>query len=78
MIRARPSLPTTGQVVDVQDTGKLKDFASRIAARYPKLNVLINMAGISKAEKLNEAPVSAAQIRPVVGLNSMENPHGQT
>jgi len=44
------------EVVDVQDTGQIKDFASRIAARYPKLNVLINMAGISKAEKLNEAP----------------------
>jgi uncharacterized oxidoreductase len=44
------------EVVDVQDTGKLKDFASNIAAKYPKLNVLINMAGIAKAETLNDAP----------------------
>src|ERR1700677_2413500 len=42
------------KVVDVQNTGKLKDFASNIAAKYPKLNVLINMAGISKAETLND------------------------
>jgi len=44
------------EVVDVQKTGKLKAFATKIAAKYPKLNVLINMAGIAKAEKLNEAP----------------------
>ncbi len=42
------------EVVDVQDTGKLKDFAAAIAAKYPKLNVLINMAGIMKPENLNE------------------------
>ncbi len=42
------------EVVDVQDTGKLKDFAADIAAKYPKLNVLINMAGIMKPENLNE------------------------
>jgi uncharacterized oxidoreductase len=43
------------EVVDVQDTGKLKNFAADIAAKYPRLNVLINMAGIMKAETLNEA-----------------------
>ena len=44
------------ELVDVKDTSKLKDFASAIAAKYPRLNILINMAGIAKAEKLNEAP----------------------
>jgi uncharacterized oxidoreductase len=43
------------EVVDVQDTGKLKDFAADIAVRYPKLNILINMAGIMKPENLNKA-----------------------
>ncbi len=42
-------------VVDVQDTGKLKDFAAEITGKYPALNVLINMAGIMKPENLNEA-----------------------
>ncbi len=41
------------EVVDVQDTGKLKDFAADMAARYPKLNILINMAGIMKPEDLS-------------------------
>ena len=36
------------EVVDLQDTGKLKDFVPNVAAKYPKLNVLINMAGILK------------------------------
>lgn len=43
------------EVVDVQDIGKLKDFAAKISAKYPKLNVLVNMAGIMKPETLNEA-----------------------
>jgi uncharacterized oxidoreductase len=42
------------EVVDVQDVGELKDFASNITAKYPKLNVLVNMAGIMKPETLNE------------------------
>ena len=44
------------EVVDVQDTARLKDFAAEITATHPKLNVLINMAGIMKPENLNEAP----------------------
>ena len=43
------------EVVDVQDTDKLKDFAAEMVAKYSKLNVLINMAGIMKPENLNEA-----------------------
>lgn len=43
------------EVVDVQDTSKLKDFASKITSQHPKLNVLINMAGIMKAEALADA-----------------------
>ena len=44
------------EVVDVQDTGKLKSFASSILAKYDRLNVLINMAGIMKPENLSEPP----------------------
>lgn len=42
-------------VVDVQDSGKIKEFASGIMERYPKLNVVIHMAGIMKPENLNGA-----------------------
>jgi uncharacterized oxidoreductase len=53
VIAANPGM--LSEVVDVQDTGKLKDFAADIAARYPKLNILINMAGIMKPEDLSNA-----------------------
>lgn len=43
------------EVLDVQDIGKLKSFAAEVAARYPKLNVLIHMAGIMIPENLNDA-----------------------
>ena len=43
------------EVLDVQDTAKIATFASDIVTKYPKLNVLINMAGIMKPENLNGA-----------------------
>ena len=42
------------EVLDVQDAVKLKSFATDIATKYPRLNVLINMAGIMKPENLND------------------------
>lgn len=42
------------EVVDVQQTAGLKGFADGLVAKYPELNVLINMAGIMKPENLNE------------------------
>lgn len=42
------------ELLDVQDVAKLKSFATDIAAKYPRLNVLINMAGIMKPENLND------------------------
>lgn len=44
------------EVLDVQDAGKLKSFAAEITAKYPGLNVLVNMAGIMKPEDLVESP----------------------
>lgn len=43
------------EVLDVQDTANLRNFAASLTAKYPALNVLINMAGIMKPENLNEA-----------------------
>jgi uncharacterized oxidoreductase len=36
--------------LDVQDAGKLRGFAEAIVAKYPALNVLINMAGVMRFE----------------------------
>jgi len=41
------------EILDVQDPGKLRAFASDIVAKYPALNILVNMAGIMKPEDLN-------------------------
>lgn len=43
-------------VLDVQDSAKLATFVADVTAKYPALNVLINMAGIMKMENLAEAP----------------------
>jgi uncharacterized oxidoreductase len=49
-------------VLDVQDFGKLSSFVGDVTAKYPALNVLINMAGIMKAENLADSTeVSVAQ-----------------
>jgi uncharacterized oxidoreductase len=42
------------EVVDVAETGGLKEFADGVVARYPTLNVLINMAGVMTPETLKE------------------------
>jgi len=54
--------------VDVQDTARLKNFASSLVARYPKLNVLIHMAGIMKPENLNE-PADDNTINDTIATN---------
>lgn len=46
----------SSEVLDVQDLGRLKSFAAEITAKYPALNVLINMAGIMKPENLADSP----------------------
>jgi len=57
VVAANPGM--LSEILDVQDTAKLKDFATNIVGRYPALNVLINMAGIMKPENLNDAPDSS-------------------
>ncbi len=44
----------TSHVLDVSDPAKLNAFAADVVAKYPALNVLINMAGVSKPENLVE------------------------
>jgi uncharacterized oxidoreductase len=49
-VAAHPGLHS--EVLDVADLGGLDGFASRMAMKYPALNVLINNAGIMLAEDL--------------------------
>jgi uncharacterized oxidoreductase len=37
-------------VLDVRDASEIKDFAHRVVAEHPDLNVLVNNAGVMRAE----------------------------
>ena len=38
--------------LDIEDPAGIKDFAAQVALEYPKLNVLVNNAGIMRAENV--------------------------
>ena len=50
VVAANPGM--TGYVLDVQDTQAIRDFAARVTAEHPDLNVVIYNAGIMAAEDL--------------------------
>src|ERR1700690_3705619 len=49
--RGMQSLP-----LDIEKPGAIGEFAARVTKRFPALNVLINNAGIMRAENLNAQP----------------------
>lgn len=55
--------------LDVEQPGRLQKFASEIIQRFPKLNVLINNAGIMRAENLKTDPVNLADAEAIVATN---------
>lgn len=56
-------------LIDVADRDAISTFASGIIARYPDLNVLINNAGIMRAEDLNAPPHDLADAEATVATN---------
>ena len=54
---------------DMQNLGELPGFAAGIARQYPSLNVLINNAGIMKAENLQEEAENFATAEAIVTTN---------
>jgi uncharacterized oxidoreductase len=55
--------------LDIEDAGKIRPFAAELAARYPALNVLINNAGIMRAERLQAQPDDLADAESIVATN---------
>lgn len=67
LIAANPGM--SASVLDVQNISTLRAFAASTLHQYPKLNVLINNAGIMKPENLTDASDNAATIDSTIATN---------
>ena len=65
--RANPGMAY--HVLDVEDAGAIRDFASRVVKDDPALNVLINNAGIMRAEDLLADPFDLADSEATISTN---------
>ncbi len=54
---------------DIADPVCIRSFATRAAADYPQLNILINNAGIMRAENLTAQPADLADAEAIVTTN---------
>jgi uncharacterized oxidoreductase len=62
--------PGMGSVnLDIEDPANIRSVAAQVATRYPALNVLINNAGIMRAEKLQAQPEDLADAEAIVSTN---------
>jgi uncharacterized oxidoreductase len=55
--------------LDVNDPDAVQKFAARITSEYPSLNVLINNAGIMRAENLRDLPEGLADSEAIITTN---------
>ncbi len=56
-------------VFDVENKAGIRDFAARVCAEYPALNVLINNAGIMRPEDLLHQPDELTDAEAIVTTN---------
>jgi uncharacterized oxidoreductase len=64
---AHPGMVSYG--VDLQDPVELRGFAAQVTRDFPALNVLINNAGIMRAEDLLAQPDDLADLEAIVATN---------
>jgi uncharacterized oxidoreductase len=57
------------QVLDIMDAGAIRTFAADMVRDYPALNVLINNAGIMKAEDMLADPVDLTEAEAMIATN---------
>jgi uncharacterized oxidoreductase len=55
--------------LDIEDPAEIRSFAAKITSDYPALNVLINNAGIMRAEKLLAQPDDLVDAESIVTTN---------
>jgi uncharacterized oxidoreductase len=56
-------------ILDIQDPADIRAFAARVTAKFPSLNVLVNNAGIMRAEKLHAQQPDLADAEAIVTTN---------
>jgi uncharacterized oxidoreductase len=59
----------TSMVFDMEHASGIRSFVPELLAAFPKLNVVINNAGIMRAEKLLEQPEDLADAEATVATN---------
>ena len=59
------------RVLDIDDAAALKAFAGQVVQDYPALNVLINNAGIMRAENLLAEPLDLADAEATITTNML-------
>lgn len=65
--KANPGMQSIS--LDVENAQAVEEFAAGVVKRFPKLNVLINNAGIMRAENLNADPVSLKDAEAIITTN---------
>lgn len=67
IISAHPGM--IGKQLDVRDLDKITLFVKDISEHYPELNVLINNAGISRAEDLTSDSIGLSDAHSIIETN---------
>lgn len=65
--KANPGMQSI--VLDVENAHAVRSFADEVVKRFPKLNVLINNAGIMRPENLKAEPVDLADSEAIISTN---------
>jgi uncharacterized oxidoreductase len=66
-VAANPGM--MAMTLDIEDPASIRTFAADVAKQHPKLNVLINNAGIMRAEKLQSQPDDLADAESTIATN---------
>lgn len=56
-------------ILDIEDPSAIQAFATKLIADFPKLNVVLNNAGIMRMENLLAEPVSTADAEAIITTN---------
>ena len=66
-IAANPGMKSLA--LDIEDPANIRSFAATVAREFPKLNVLINNAGIARTENLLDQPEDLVDVNATVVTN---------